>query len=140
MKRLWIKIFLGLLSCILLTILCLVSGNLQMRIQQEKLARTLEVRIDDYPYPFSFPSGYYYSVLKPGMTIKEVHQLIKSYEKVLNCHNVSEIYYFYDSSEEKAERFEIRYDDQKQFIEFKGEEKDSRSIQTIGCVEGLLEP
>lgn len=96
MKRLMIKVILGLLSCILLTALCLLSGNLQVRIQQEKLARTLDVRIDDYPYPYSFPSGYFYSILKPGMTMEEVHQLIKGYKKILNCHNVSEIYYFYD--------------------------------------------
>ena len=120
MKRTLATILLVFLSCVFLTFLCLLSGNLQWRLRQEKLAQTLVVRIDDYPSPYSFPQGYYYSILKPGMMRDEVHQLVKGYVKVLNCHNVSEIYYFYDTSDEKATRFEIRYDDEGYFLEFLG--------------------
>jgi hypothetical protein len=140
MKSLWKKITTIILICLSLISLCLIFGNLQGRIQQERLAETLGIKIDDYPYPNSFPSGYYYSVLKPGMTINEVHQRIKGYKKVINCNGVSEIYFFYDVSDEKALRFRIRYDQQKNYKEFEGEEKDSRTIQTLGCVEGQLLP
>jgi hypothetical protein len=108
------------------------------RMQQE-LARELGVEIKDYPYPVSFPSGYFYAVLKPGMSVTEVHQIVKGYEKVVNCGNVSEIYYYFSTEVEQAKRFKIVYDNNGKFLRFEGEEDDSRTLQTDGCIPGLIE-
>jgi hypothetical protein len=108
------------------------------RMQQE-LAKELGVEIKDYPYPVSFPSGYFYTVLKPGMSVAEVHQIVKGYEKVVNCGNVSEIYYYFSAEVEQAKRFKIVYDNDGKFLRFEGEEDDSRTLQTYGCIPGLIE-
>lgn len=108
------------------------------RMQQE-LAKELGVEIKDYPYPVSFPSGYFYAVLKPGMSVAEVHQIVKGYEKVVNCGNVSEIYYYFSAEVEQAKRFKIVYDNDGKFSRFEGEEDDSRTLQTDGCIPGLMD-
>lgn len=106
---------------------------------QRDLAKELGVEIPDYPYPVSFPSGYFYTVLKPGMSVSEVHQIVKGYEKVMNCRNVSEIYYYFSVELEQAKRFKIVYDNDGKFVRFEGEEDDSRTLDTNGCAPGLIE-
>jgi hypothetical protein len=78
---------------------------------QQKLAQQLGVRIEDYPYPIGFPSGYYYAVLKPSMGTAEVHTIIREYAAVYHCKQYSEIYYYYSQDEDRALRFEIFYDE-----------------------------
>jgi len=107
--------------------------------QQQKLAEQLGVKISDYPYPVSFPESYFVSVLQPGMTPDEVHKVIQGYEKVLNCGNASEIYYYFSMSDDNALRFEVFYGiDKFKFEDLQGEDTNSRTIRTVGCTEGLV--
>ena len=105
---------------------------------QLELAKKLGVRIEDYPYRTSFPAGYFYTILQPGMTIVEVHDIVQGYEKVFHCGNRSEIYYYFSSELEDAKRFKLRYDEQGNYLDFEGEEDDSRTLQINGCEPGLI--
>jgi len=105
---------------------------------QSELAMKLGVRIEDYPYRTSFPAGYFYTVLQPGMTLEEVHQKVQGYEKVLHCGSRSEIYYFFSSELEDAKRFKLRYDEHGKYLNFEGEEDDSRTLQINGCELGTI--
>jgi len=105
---------------------------------QLELAKELGVSVEDYPYRTSFPAGYFYMGLQPGMSITEVHKIVQGYEKVLHCGTRSEIYYYFSSELEDAQRFKLRYDDQGNYLEFEGEEDDSRTLQTDGCEPGLI--
>jgi hypothetical protein len=111
--------------------------TLRERMQIE-LAKHLGVRIEDYPFRSSFPSGYFYTILEPGMTIAEVQNIVQGYEKVLHCGNRSEIYYYFSSELVDAIRFKLRYDDQGNYWDFEGEEDDSRTLQTNGCKPGTI--
>lgn len=118
--------------------LILLSGNIQVRLRQEKLAKILQVKIEDYPFPQSFPSGYFYSILKPGMTREEVHRIMKGYEKAYDCSN-TEMYYFYSQDEDAAERLFIFYSLNGLFEKIQGEDKNSRYwLRSSDCSEGLL--
>lgn len=106
---------------------------------QANLAKELGIKIKDYPYQSAFPVGYFFTVLQPGMTTDEVHKIVVRYHKVLNCHKLSEIYYYFSSDLKDAKRFEIIYDGQGKYIRIEGEEDNSRTLQTFGCEEGVIE-
>jgi hypothetical protein len=106
---------------------------------QRDLAQVLGVNIEDYPSKKTFPSGYFYTILQPGMTLTEVHDNVKGYEMVLHCGSRSEIYYYLSPELQDAERFELRFDDQGKYSDFEGEDPNSRTIQTFDCEPGLLE-
>jgi len=105
---------------------------------QEKYAKQYGLKIDDYPYPLVFPAGYYETILKPGMSINQIHATIRGYASVYHCKQYSEIYYFFSKKEEKAIRFEVTYDERGNFKYLQGEEPDSPTIQLHGCTEGLI--
>lgn len=106
--------------------------------EQANLAKDLEVEIAEFPPVSSFPSSYFRSVLKPGMTLSEVHSIVKGYKKVLRCGFQSEIYYYFGTDDKGAHRIEIFYDQDKKYKKLMGEEPDSRTIQTWGCTPGQL--
>lgn len=105
---------------------------------QQDLAVELGVKIHDYPYPSSFPSGYFYSVLKPGMPLSDVHDIVRGYESVMRCEDTREVYYYFSSHVDGATRFQLRYDESGKFVRFEGEEDDSRTLHLSGCVPGLI--
>jgi len=112
--------------------------------EQRQLAKELGVKIDDYPSPYAFPDGYFYSVLKPGMTIGQVHNIVKGYRASYNC-GLDEVYYYFSDNDNRAIRFEVDYDyapvgDDYIFINLMTEDDNSRSIHIVGCVPGLLKP
>lgn len=119
-------------------VLLLVGCNTRHK-QQEKLANSLGVQIEDYPYPSSFPNGYFYIKLQSGMTINEIHAIVQGYENVYHCGDYSEIYYYYSQEDNKALRFELLYDEQGRFKQLRGEDDDSRTIRTEGCMPGLID-
>ena len=108
--------------------------------QRVELASRLGVRIEDYPYPADFPVGYFYSVLKPGMTYDKVHSIVCGYESAYRCYGTDEIYYYFSKNEdENLMRFALYYDEQGQFVELQGEDPDSRTLGLgPGCSLGLL--
>jgi len=92
MKILAIPIFF--IICVILVLFIIINTRISTDMQErmaEELASELGVRISDYPYEKSFPVGYFYTVLKPGMTIEEVHKIVRSYKQVLRCKSYSEI-------------------------------------------------
>jgi hypothetical protein len=105
---------------------------------QRDFAKALGVKIEEYPSTKTFPSGYYSTILQPGMTIFEVHKVVNGYEIVLHCGSRAEIYYYFSPELDGAVRFELRYDDQGNYWGFEGEDPNSHTIQTFGCEPGLI--
>lgn len=108
-------------------------------IKQIQLASQLGVRIQDYPNPMVFPVGYFYSVITPGMSMRDVHSIVIGYEQVFNCFGTDELYYYFSTDEKDAIRFEIIYDDQGRHKEFLGEDLYTRTLSIGICTPGLLE-
>jgi hypothetical protein len=105
---------------------------------QEELAQQLGIQISDYPGPISFPTGYYLSILEKGMNRKEIHTIIRGYEKVYHCNQYSEIYYYFDTRDDSAIRFKVLYDSDGYYKEIIGEEPDSPTLRLDGCAEGQI--
>jgi len=87
-----------------LAILAILSGcdTNPFQSKQSDLAKELGVKISDYHYESVFPEGYYATILKPGLSLKEVHSMIKGYEKVYHCKNYEEIYYYFSLEDQAA--------------------------------------
>jgi len=113
------------------------NSRIRLRLQ-ENLAAELGVRIKDYPWETDFPEGYFFTILKPGMTIDEITALIKGYEKVYHCKTLSEIFYYFSSEETKALRFEVRFDDKGNYPTIIGEDPNSHTIFLDGCTPGWI--
>src|SRR6266540_4516052 len=96
--------------------------------KQEELAKSLGVKIQDYPYQSDFPAGYFYTVLKPNMTYDEVHSIVRGYESVYNCYGTDELYYYFNKDANNALRFALYYDEQGHFVEMQGEDPNSRTL------------
>lgn len=134
------------ISCIFLIVLIISlldifpeSRKYDLRKKQESLAKSLEVKIEDYPYEMTFPVGYFDSALKPGMTYDEVHSIVRGYERVYRCYGFTEIYYYFSDNDNDAIRCRVAYDDQGRFTEMDGEDPDSRTLGLgPGCSVGLL--
>jgi hypothetical protein len=106
--------------------------------KQEALAKSLGVKIQDYAG--TFPTNYFYAVLKPKMTLDEVHGIVRGYERVSNCWGTAELYYYFGTDKNDAIRFMLHYDEQGYFVRLEGEEPDSRTLGvSSGCPDGLLE-
>ena len=115
-----------------------LSGAIPYGLEQIALADELHVKIEDYPNPSVFPEGYFYDTLKPGMDIEEIHKIVLGYKKVFHCDSYKEIYYYFNSENTKALRFEIYYDKELKFSELRGEDPNSRTIFIEDCVPGML--
>jgi hypothetical protein len=108
--------------------------------QQERLARQLGVRIKDYPAPDVFPDGYFETVLQPGMTLEQVHAIVRGYASVHHCFKDEELYYYFSKNDDGYPiRFELWYDDQGRFIDLRSEDP-NEPVLGLGpaCIEGLL--
>ena len=132
-------IFMCLLAVgILLTLPALITDPREKA--QHDLAKELGVQIEDYPYPYGFPSGYFGTVLKPDMSVSDVHKIVRGYKQVLHCGDGIEVYYYLTIDIKDTERFFIFYDREGRFSRLQGEDNDSRmNIDGIGCTDGLLE-
>lgn len=106
---------------------------------RQKMAENYGVKIEDYPYPSSFPISYFVNNLQPGDTIEKVHDLIKGYEIVYHCDKYAEFYYFFSSDSSTALRFLVLYDENIQYKKIISEDDNSRDLDQIGCVaDGLI--
>ena len=107
---------------------------------QTDLAEKLGVKIEDYPPVEDFPGSYFWSVLKPGMDISEVHKIVIGYEQVFRCGKHVEIYYYFSSDDDKALTFSILYDDLGRYDDMRGEgDSGRRPVPMDNCEPGLLE-
>jgi hypothetical protein len=114
----------------------------QYRLKQQELAHELNVNFKDYPAPYTFPEGYFVTILTPDMNIEAVHKFVLGYEKVFQC-GESEVYYYFSENREDALIFKISYDmdllgNERRFLSLIGQEN-SKTIRIDGCVPGLLE-
>lgn len=113
--------------------------NAALEFKKERdLAQRLGIDIDAYPHISRFPKSYFLIVLKPDMTRKEVHEIVKEYEQVLHCRRSSEIYYYYSKNDAKALRFKVVYDFDGRYVKLMGED-DSTMLVDEGCAPGLLD-
>ena len=126
------------LACLFIWIFPVVTTSPQERAQQS-LAKELGVEIEDYPSKSSFPGGYFYVILKPGMSISEVHKIMRAYEKVLHCGQTIEVYYYLSANAEDAKQIWVIYDKNGKFAYLTGNDSDSGNQDTEWCVAGLLE-
>ena len=106
--------------------------------QQRQLANILGVSLDDYRQ-FDFPFQYFDEALKPGMSIKDVHQIMRGYELVFKCRDWGEIYFYFDRRDKYAFKYLILYDDNKKFESLIVDDiNNSMSVSANGCEEGYL--
>jgi len=105
--------------------------------KQQELAKEFGVQMKDYQY--AFPADYFYQVLKPGMSMSEVHDIVRGYEKVLHCGDDMEVYYYLTTDIKNTQRFYILYDEQFKFTRLQTEDNDSRQVLPNGCSSGPLE-
>lgn len=118
-------------------ILPLVTTSPREKLQQD-VAKALGVKVDDYPYPYSFPAGYFYTILKPGMTISDVHEIIQAYDKVFRCGKTAEVYYYLIEDPEEFLSIWVVYDKQGMYKELRSE-GDSGRTSIDWCSPGLLD-
>ncbi|MGD8456672.1 MAG: hypothetical protein PVF83_09830 [Anaerolineales bacterium] len=98
---------LGLILIISLTLFCIIFSNIPSK--EEKLAMEFGVTKDELSrYRYIFPYYYFDEKLEPGMSIKEVHEIIKGYEVMYDC-GIDEIYYFYSTNQRRALRIMVSY-------------------------------
>ena len=119
------------------------TEKINYRLKQGILAQKLGVKIQDFPPESYFPVGYFAEILKPGMSIGEVHNLVSDYDKVLRCRFDEnfydrEIYYFYGDVDKYVLRFELFYNRQQKYERFQGEDRNSGSLMSEGCETGLI--
>ena len=108
--------------------------------RQQQIAQDLGVKISDYPQANAFPVGYFRHALKPGMSIAEVHGIVRDYEAAFACDSRNgEVYYYFSSDPSGALRFEIAYDQDMNFDSLGTEDVHQRTISIDGCVPGLPE-
>jgi hypothetical protein len=128
------------LTCLLtFTVLWIQSyvNSIPLVKKQQELAKEFGVQLKDYPH--SFPAAYFYTVLRPGMSMSEVHKTVRGYEQVLHCGNRMEVYYYLTTDIQDTQRFYIFYDEQKTFARLQTEDNDSRRALLGGCLSGPLE-
>jgi hypothetical protein len=112
------------------------SRNIYIK-KQIALANKLDIEFSDSQIPINFPLNYYYEVLKPGMSIDEVHKIIISYEEVYRCGDLREVYYYFSNKDDDALRFTIFYKkDTLNFEMIQGEDSNSRYIKVDNCLKG----
>lgn len=132
------KLIITILFLLLITACALTMTNNNFQAKQEALAKVLNVKINDYPDTERFPLGYYESVLVPGMSVHDVHALIKGYDIVYNCYGTDELYYYFSKDENDAVRFKIYYSTQQTYENILGEDNNSRTLSVGECIKGPL--
>jgi hypothetical protein len=120
-----------LLFCLVFLASCANWGDPYVT-DRKNLAREMGVNLSDYA-PLGFPTQYLYEVLKPGLSSDEVHKIVIGYKVVFLCDGDrkgnSELYYYFSTDEDKADRFLIVYDARGKLDYTMGEDSNSRSLQ-----------
>jgi len=114
-----------------------------LRKMQTVLANLLEVNINDYPNPKTFPIGYFETVLKPGMSNEAVHNYIQGYDSVYHCEGGFnfEVYNYFSKSKYYWLVILIPYDEHKQYDgDFKvWVDPNTNTVSGRACEEGVLQ-
>ena len=136
MKKNRLIIFIALL---LVLALLFYAPKLDRKKERMDLADSLGVSLKDYLPETGFPGSYFATKLKEGMSVDEVHEIVQGYEQVYQCWGGVEIYYFYDTDDDLAYRFEVIYDWDMTYIRAVTEDSDSKYFNVEKCELGLLE-
>lgn len=137
------KLSLAGILTIFLCVSCIETYPRWLRQQQASLAQELGVNMEDYGPAIRFPWGYLESQLTPGMSIREVHQLMPIHAAVYRCENntgtvFTEVYYFFSEDEDRAVRIEVIYLEDGKLRDIRPEDRNSRRLSVIGCDPGYL--
>jgi len=127
-------------TCILLMFLVLwLVGKVIYRWEQKKELGEL-LGVNSSQYSESFPIDYFRSTLSTKSKINEIHEIIIGYEKVYHCGDYEEFYLYYDADVDRALRFTINYDKDKEmeFIAMQYTDQNSGYPPIKNCQEGLL--
>jgi len=106
--------------------------------QQKQVAEVFKVDLKNYR-EVDFPFQYFDETLKPGMSIKDVHQIMRGYELTFKCQDWGEVYFYFSKNEKEAFKYMILYDDSGKFESFITDDPyNSMGVSTSSCVKGLL--
>jgi len=136
MKKCWFPIIITLL--LIFALYKYIPAH-KRKVERRNLANLLGVSLENYPPETYFPASYFRTQLKEGMSIDEVHEIFQGYEQVYRCGKVTEIYYFYDTEDDKADRLQVFYDWDLAYISFETEDSDSKYFNVKECELGLLQ-
>jgi len=131
-------IFLGILLFSIF-IICIKSYREQKYFsqEQEKIAKILGTQIENFPPSQHFPYGYFDKKLKKGMSLSEVHSIMKGYVSVYRCSDLLENYYFISENDNNTLEFSIIYDEDKLFSELISEERGYHFLSPE-CIPGQV--
>jgi hypothetical protein len=115
--------------------------------QKRDLANLFGINLVEFEQEKRFPYQYFYDNLADGMTVREVHQIMRRYEKVLKCGDFAEIYYYFSTDEELAYRYLVGFEQGKYIgSEYGGLQAHEGPMGDSwipgykdGCVDGLLD-
>ena len=150
MKRILILVGVILLACSLAYFALYIFGSVRHSYlygkQEKKLAELFGINLVEYKRNNSFPYQYFVDNLEKGMSVHEVHQVMRGYEKVLKCGEATEVYYYYYKDDGLAYRYQIIYDEGKYFGNGYGDfriHEGTRGDDYLlgyenGCMDGLL--
>jgi hypothetical protein len=138
MKKYPLRILFILLLCLTISTLTYYPYYKQKRdlsTKREQLAKELGVSLEKYPY---LPRDYFSDSLQKGMSIDKIHTIVIGYEKVFHNSRGQEIYYYFSTDDDKANRILIGYDRELKVMKIVQEDENSRTLTTNGWDEGLL--
>ena len=112
--------------------------SLRYRAQQKQLAEIFEVDLKNYRV-VDFPYQYLAEKLQPGMSTKEIHQIVRGYTEAFKCKDWAEVYFYFSSNEEQAFKYKMLYENG-QFESFITDDGyNSMGVSINGCERGLLD-
>jgi len=126
------------IALLLVLALLVYAPKLERKKERMDLADSLGVSLKDYPPEIIFPTSYFRTKLKEGMSVDEVHEIIQGYEQVYRCGKVTEIYYFYDTEDDKAYRYAVIYNWDMTYTRTVTEDSNSKYFNVEKCELGLL--
>ena len=113
MKKILISFGKIFLACLLVYFALDIYGSFRHNYlygkQERKLAELFGINLAEYTRDKFFPYEYFLDNLQEGMTVREVHQVMRGYEKVLKCGDSTEVYYYFYDEDELAYRYQISY-------------------------------
>lgn len=137
-KNFWVWTVLLILSLCSLPVLWSKVREISYAQKQRRLADMLGVNLEEYR-KVDFPRDYFAKTLTAGMSITEVHSIIKGYDLSLKCGDWAEVYYYFGTNNKESFRYKILYDGETYDSFLVDDIYDSMKISVVGCVEGLLD-
>lgn len=141
--KLLVSLFIGYAIWIALTLYFGPPYYWQYKLNQRRLADQLDVNVKDYSGQYTFPVSYFRTVISQEMNIEDVHKIVTGYEQVFQC-GESEVYYYFNTSDDNALKFKIYYEQRdlsgkRKFLSVFFNSEYPNIVSSDGCAPGLLE-